>query len=482
MRIDINKIKNEYNNIENTKSSVQKGDVIQAKVIEKTSDGVLLEIDNKIIHARQESNSNLFVGSVTNFEVLENTNDKIVLKLINLPEDISLIDSLENIETKLKNLIFSELDSFKLSKTERNIDILLAMHGFKIPISKGNFNEVLNSFFDINKLGMKLEEFLQNNDLKNFEKIDDIIENFEINDFNDLIENFKNIKVDDIEIFKNLVKNQSKLIDSICFLKSNNIEINAKNLISLNMMFSNKIDINFMLDNLISKFFDENLEKKDLLFKINDLFDNKNDDFDVQNSKDLNVDLNKKIVKIILKIFDNIKNADDVNKNENIKENMKLFSELHKSFNEINDKNENININLIKNSQNINLNENYFYFMMPILENKGAEFFIKKNDKKNIDLNDFILYISLNTNNLDNVKAKIHSMQNSLKIDIICKNEEYMKLFNENKKNLELNLKKVISKKIEIDIFTLNNDVELYKISKLDNLTKISNIGIDAKI
>lgn len=161
---------NQVNRIKNTtefgkhfsKESAKfaQGEVVVAKIVEKNGDSVTLDIGGKMMKARQEGASGLFVGMSAEFEVLRSDSDLIVLKAHQA--------ELSEVENKLSHLVKKEISDLGLDLNPKNIKLLLAMHANKMPISVKIFQEFQTSVnsvkMDLLESGIgELSDFLKQN-------------------------------------------------------------------------------------------------------------------------------------------------------------------------------------------------------------------------------------------------------------------------------------------------------------------------------
>lgn len=499
------------------------GEVVVAKVVEKEGDSVLLDIAGKLIRARQEGSMDFFVGMTAEFEVLKSEDDVIILKTHNA--------TLSEVEVKLSNLIKKEISDLGLELNARNIKLLLAMHGNKIPISLKNVQELsaqvnalkldlltmekyVNTLTQLTKGilhdALGAEDFKRDLPAANVREIVDILlshisegdvhpsEHSEnaANSSNsaELLKNsaptlqeiksfFSQRSLEDFPLSKlnALIRSDVEaLVDNVAFLKTANLDSNLlhysliQDLNKGNSGFLKGID-QYLIQNL--KEFDYDVEKF-----LEFVYAEK----DVENQEQTQSQ-HRLMLKSMIKFFVSEHSNQDVREllvqklsdflllSRNIEE----FSKY--SFTKADDK----FMNVKALSQIMNENQNFLGMVIPDFLREGTteiELYVNKESLSSKNKDSTVVYLALNTHHLDNVRVRIEYRPTGLGIDIMCRHDEVKTLFEKTLPNLRQNIAKIYDRGIKINVYKLSEDMSFAQMHKKENLVKLTSFGIDARV
>lgn len=481
------------------------GEINELKNRGESVRGLVLDISDNMVLI-QSSSGKQFSAKTT--IPLENyLGQEISFTLILSPEgELLLVPDLDKNQKKILDLKIEDiLTKFGKQINEENKNIVAEMIKSGMPVTKDSFEE-------IKSLNLALKTIKNGNYILNLNQeqietpIDDLSKSLQIKkDFGQeqKAENFelsKNVDLKDIVFLKNIdmlvnLKNLNSISDLFQRVDNGNTDIiglneiieNLEKEISHNKELSQKSDeiaennviknkdsaiLTEMTEEIKANFYKEdrnveNLSFKDMetLNKLNNnlLFKNLGDDLfslikNSDNSKEIVLNILKNINKNIQKEI----NSRDVD-SEDIKLKYEKISEAIKEVGQALSK-ENALTQRIENDilpkMDIlsNLSTRYNFNVVPyILDNKYEnvlQFFVKKDAKKKKFLKkDWIVGISINTNNYGLIKTSLKMKQNkNLSIDFIVKDKSVINLIKENENLLLKPIELIGFKNVNINI------------------------------
>lgn len=509
------------------------GEVVVAKVVEKEGDSVILDIGGKLIRARQEGSIDFFVGMTAEFEVLQSDDAVIILKTHHA--------DLSEVEAKLSNLIKKEISDLGLELNSKNIKILLAMHGNKIPISLKNVQELnaqinalkLDIFSmekNLNLLG-KLVEFMSEDtvdtvqtsqtqhfapkeilfqgnirqildfvsshtfapeeigkiltsasDASQQAQLAELLKNGEVN-LQQIKSFFSQKGLEEISFSKlNTLVHSSveTLVDNVAFLKTANLEPNLLHYSLIQDL--NKGESGFL--NRADQYISQHLETFD--YDIEKFLEFVYGEKEVKDSEQLQTQ-HKQMLKSMIKLFVNPDSNQNVR--DALVQKLSDFLSLSKNIEEFSQsslaRTDDKFVTIKALSQIMNDNQNFLGMIIPDFLRDGSteiELYVNKESLNSKDKDSTVVYLALNTHHLDNVRVRIEYRPTGLGIDIMCRSDEVKKLFEKQLSNLKQNIAKIYHKGIKINVYKISEDMSFGQIHKKENLVKLTGFGIDARV
>lgn len=117
--------------------NLKEGSVIRGEILEQSTDRVLLRVNNNVIEAMLDGTMEDVEGKFLNFFVSSDSQGRIVLKLQSTEDQILSSNIVDSSLSKL-------LDELGAEKNEKTVEIIRNMMTFSIPTDKKNVQEVLN--------------------------------------------------------------------------------------------------------------------------------------------------------------------------------------------------------------------------------------------------------------------------------------------------------------------------------------------------
>ncbi|MGO1367904.1 MAG: hypothetical protein ACTHVE_01755 [Senegalia sp. (in: firmicutes)] len=465
MRIDnlyslINK-KNETLN----KDILVKNSIINAKLLEKSGDHLILKLSNgEIIKAETKIPMDIDQNENMSFIVKEKQGETIYIKPI--------LSSEEKLSINLTDKILNE---YNLSKNKENITLIKGLINLDMNISKENIKYISNNINALEILyeNVKEESFVKSSNDNNLNSniLNEDLINL-IDGKSQLSNSEKNIIIsffDDLNISNNELNIKENTIKSILFLIKNNMDLNIKNLKLTMDIIEGK---NFLSNNIleIKNSIKNNPEFKDIERKLEYILNiddkikdinskdtnNKNaKDFNNENAKDFIKDYYKDISKLVREL------------STKVKENESLSSKI-KDINE--------EIKFIK-----DINKNMDFFYMPInIKNKDNldKIYMFNKNKGKLSKDKIKIYFSLNTLNLDKLDIIYEVIDSKNIIKFNCKNKEIKDYIDENKGRLDVYLESINIKNTTIKVDIKKEDIYFEPLEDID----FDNYIFDARV
>lgn len=492
MRVPSNGIKTEkqIRNVQQTgsvKAGLKVGKRFSAVIVSVDGENVSLEVNGKLINARNASSDKLFSGSLAQFEVLKSSDETIEIR----PIALSNLSSPENDF----NYVKSTLNKLGISVSSDNIDILSQMMKTGVPVSTSTFTDAKQAFLSTQKLADALfstqesKAIAQNENNMNLPDAKALIELLSknagevIRDKNALstLQDFVNKELlsekagqtfdnkgagtESVEVDKGFDASAGKQGDKVDGLKSSNeanlvdgknqslnqgkdhgikssmdfvkdlmmafknLSSSRDNLIN-HTVFLNKLGIKPSVFNVAVT---ESLLKGELGFSkaMGEVLARAIEDPELLENKDLG-DKIKNFLKSSMKMAEIPEKIDAKSIEENLK-NFKLLNEELARFSMEHKDSKNVeqlgllrqHANLIKEMEPIWQN-----VFMPILDKSSIddiEMYVKRDGAhtvKNRNSEDRVIYLSLKTDRIERVKARIDYTARDLKLIFVLQNED----------------------------------------------------------
>ncbi len=512
------------------KAGLKVGKRFAALIVSVDGENISLEVNGKLINARNASSEKLFTGSTAQFEVLKSNDETIEIR----PIALSNLSSAENDY----NFVKSTLNKLGINFTSDNAEVLAQMLKTGVPVSKTTFMENKQAFFSSQKLADMLFNTennsnnqavtTSNNSLVNDAKslIDliatsskDIITNKEalsvLKDFVDKNIDVSSFPKNDVAGAKGQEQQaalkisdhpteSSKSVGSSSQNVNNSENINAKpaNNLVKNFMESFK-NISSNRENLVNHivFLSKSGIKPSIFnLAISDSLMNGKLGLSKSMSQTLaillenpsmieNKELNTKLTAFLKNTLD-ISELPDKLDAKSVEENLKTFKLLSDELTKLEVENKSgkdveqltllkQNASLVKEMEPVWQN----VFMPMISKNNinDIEMYIKKDgsnsvSKRNSD--DRVIYLSLKTDNIERVKTRIDYSKKDLKL-IFLMQDEALKTYAETMiDSLKSRLSTISNKKIHIAVNADSFDTNLLDFELVTSFKPSSNIDM----
>ncbi len=502
------------------KSKLKLGKKFTATVLTIDGEHVSLEINGKIIQAKNRSNHNLLMGSDVQFEVLKSSEEVIEIRAIPLSEFSSSENDLKYIKTNLAKL--------GLNFTDDNANVLSQILKMGIPLSKSNFMDIKQDVLNVQKLFhvlfndggevnfQKLESAdlskAELNALTNLLSLDakEVIGNkVALNALKDFISNsFQSISLSEaskrsvvnfsnseenqnaiisnksgsedltlqgekkqgdlikgfLSLFKDVAGQKDALIKQTVFLNKMGIKASIFNISTSDAILNGKLAFSVSLAEVLSKGMKnpDSLFNKDLEKVINNFFKSS------LSISDFSETIDGKIIKEGIKNFtlvnDSLSNldletvgAEDVEKMGLLKQHATLIKEMDDTW------------------------QTVFMPMVHQSDIDEVELYIKKNgtsSKSNSGEDKKLIYLSLKTDNIERVKSRIEYSRKDLKIIFILENDDLREHAESQVSLLESKLSRLSDKKIHISFNSDQSDINLLDFELVTSFKPSSKIDI----
>ncbi len=513
------------------KAGLKVGKRFSALIVSVDGENVSLEVDGKLINARNASSEKLFTGSLAQFEVLKSNDETIEIR----PIALSSLSSAENDY----NFVKSTLNKLAINFTSDNADILAQMIKTGVPVSKTTFMENKQAFFSAQKLANLLfntESTSENNSLK--ASSDNLV-----NDAKSLVEliatSSKEIVTnkESLSVLKQFVDNN---FDSSTLVKSDIVGNKAENpnsavKVSANTEFSQDVSssessqnpksventntkpTNDLVKNFMESFKNISSNRETLVNHIVFLSKSgiKPSIFNLAISSSLlngKLGFSKSMAETLSSLLENptIQENKEINtkitsflKNtltmsempekldaKTIEESVKTFKLLNDELVKLEVENKSgkdfEQLNLLKQNASLikEMEPVWQSVFMPVISKNNIndiEMYIKKDgansaNKRNTD--DRVIYLSLKTDNIARVKTRIDYSKNDLKLIFLMQDQELKKYAESMIDSLKSSLAKISRKKIHIAVNADSFDTNLLDFELVTSFKPSSNIDM----
>ncbi len=520
------------------KSALKLGKRFTATVLKIDGENVSLEINGKIIQAKNRSSDSLLMGSESLFEVLKSSEEVIEIRAIPLSKFSSSENDLAYIKTNLGKL--------GINFTEDNAKILSQILKMGIPLSKSNFMDVKRDVLSVQKLAHILFQGGENNahEVENGGLSKIALSPSELQALNNLLSlDAKNLiaNKEDLSILKNFISNEIQLNSE----KNNlNIEVETfandkeKGEANQKALLGNELSDNQRLDTELKdiKGNDEaGKNKGDFIKGFLSLFKNISSDKEVLMkqvvflhkmgikpsifnlsatdsilngkfgfstslaeilSKEIantETTLNKDFDKLLSNFLKSTLNISDFSgkvDGKQIAEGVKNFKLLNNALSSLDmegvGKEDSEQMALLKQNASLikELDTTWQAVFMPITQQSEIdeiEMYIKKEDassknSKNDDKK--VIYLSLKTDNIERVKSRIEYSKNDLKIIFLLENDDLREHAESQLSILESKLSAISDKKIHLSFNSDQSDINLLDFELITSFKPSSKIDI----
>ncbi|RKD34415.1 flagellar hook-length control protein FliK [Thermohalobacter berrensis] len=418
----IGKLLSDSLQIKNEKSiALSKGTVIRAKVIEINGEYVTLDLGHgNILKGKTNIPLKEELGKTLRFFIKDANDSKIIMTPLN-NENVNTMDNEENLKTVLlKN---------NLEINEENLEILKNLFKYKMPVNRETINRIrvlINKIIGLSNLkeDENIEVMGNSKDILN-ESLEKLIKVKVKGNINNEMKNQLSLANKSVlkDMFNNITSDYKEkkviyqLIKRVVFLLKADMKISINSFKFLSEILEGKNPIEKDIDAIIN-LLKEKISDKELINKASKIIEGVNVKFNNEDKENI-----KNYYQKLNEIINNIKDI--------LEKNRKISKEVLNKFEQIQSKIDFIN----------RLNENGTFLYIPITLNnknkKGQQLFILNKKRLKRNSNDFKVFISLNTKNLNKVNILCHLNQSNLNVIFNLENEGIIKLFKEKQENLK---------------------------------------------
>ncbi|HHW47107.1 MAG TPA: flagellar hook-length control protein FliK [Clostridiaceae bacterium] len=470
------------------------GDIVRARVIDIISNEILMKLfDGTTFTAVNISgDNNITKGDFVEFIVTGKTDSQLFVETVNVKKD-----STPGTDTDLSRL----LESMGIKPDKDGIETVKSLKSYELPVQKETIKQVLsavknNSELDIEKVVFMLSSNMEieGNNISMLNKFAN--EKFKIGnalmELAELLEEgadsafFERI-ANDMKALSNEQNSSSGDYEAFPGTRNENIIIEPVNIQASRQSDDKQASVNEGSNALLSAEIKDYVGNgKTVVLETERKIDNRFVDIDFtgeDGSYNAKIDDSKKLSvlrKLFEKQFVNIESEtlnDDLLIAKNYKEIYRLLKVIRNNLNlkESNQYSDRIN-SLIDNIESSikflnELNNYYTYIHIPVKmwdENTTTELYVfkKKPGKKQINPEDSVVYLSLDTNNLGRVDTLISLKKKNISLNFTIEKEEVISFFKDNYISLYNRLLEKGYKLVNVTYRQMKDDINIINIQK----------------